>query len=212
MAKEKSKKGKKKGASSKTKPRKTNLMKKYEKETGSNAIWGGAITQGFKDWKKENSKAPRVSRSRKSKKSKSKKSKQKKSKSKKGKKKKSKRSKKSKKKESKKKKSKRKKSTKKSGKECDDKKCPEHGGLKLHGRVFEGTVVSDKMQRTVSVQWPRKQFVPKYERYLLTRSKIKAHNPPCVEAKIGDKVRIAECRPISKTVNFVVIEVLGEEK
>jgi len=94
-------------------------------------------------------------------------------------------------------------------KKCKDKNCPHCAGLKTHGRVFEGVVVSDKMQGTVTVQWPRQRYVPKYERYYKTRSKIKAHNSPCVAAKTGDKVRIAECRPISKTVNFVVVEALN---
>jgi len=37
-------------------------------------------------------------------------------------------------------------------------------------------------------------------------SRITAHNPPCIGAKTGDKVKIAECRPISKTKSFVVVE------
>jgi len=40
------------------------------------------------------------------------------------------------------------------------------------------------------------------------RSRVAAHNPVCINAKIGDKVRIAECRPISKTKAFVIIEVM----
>jgi len=92
---------------------------------------------------------------------------------------------------------------------CGDKNCPYCGRLRTHGRVFEGVVMSDKMQGTVTVQWPRQRYVPKYERYYKTRSKVKAHNPPCVAAKTGDKVRIAECRPISKTVSFVIVEVLA---
>jgi small subunit ribosomal protein S17 len=49
-------------------------------------------------------------------------------------------------------------------------------------------------------------YVPKYMRYERRRSRIHAHNPPCINAKVGDRVKIAECRPISKTVSFVVIE------
>ena len=37
-------------------------------------------------------------------------------------------------------------------------------------------------------------------------SRITAHNPPCLDAQRGDKVKIAECRPLSKTKNFVVVE------
>lgn len=91
---------------------------------------------------------------------------------------------------------------------CDDKKCHVHGNIRLHGRVFEGIVTSDKMQGTVSVTWGRQIKVAKYDRFMKRKSKVKAHNPICIRARVGDKVRIAECRPISKTVNFVVIEVL----
>ncbi|MBN1455027.1 MAG: 30S ribosomal protein S17, partial [Methanomicrobia archaeon] len=38
------------------------------------------------------------------------------------------------------------------------------------------------------------------------QSKIHAHNPPCINAKVGDIVKIAECRPLSKTKSFVVVE------
>lgn len=91
---------------------------------------------------------------------------------------------------------------------CNDVKCPVHGKLRLHGRVFEGIVVSDKMQRTVVVQWDHQAYTHKYERYYSVRSKVSARNPACMGAKQGNKVRIAECRPLAKTVNFVVVEVL----
>ena len=95
-------------------------------------------------------------------------------------------------------------------KDCEDRNCPVHGLLKTHGRVFVGRVVSDKMQGTINVEWERQLLVPKYERYLKRRTRVKAHNPPCFNAKKGDFVQIAECRPISKTVSFVVIEVRNE--
>lgn len=89
---------------------------------------------------------------------------------------------------------------------CNDPKCPFHGHLKTRGRVMEGVVVSDRMQKTVTVAIERLHYVRKYERYERRTSKIHAHNPPCINAKIGDKVRIAECRRLSKTKAFVVIE------
>jgi len=95
---------------------------------------------------------------------------------------------------------------------CGDKKCPFHGNLKCRGRTFTGTVVSAKMHKTVTVEWSWKYFLPKYERYERRRTKIKAHNPKCIDAKEGDIVRISECRPLSKTKNFVVIEKTGKEK
>ncbi|HYD03491.1 MAG TPA: 30S ribosomal protein S17 [Alphaproteobacteria bacterium] len=89
-----------------------------------------------------------------------------------------------------------------------DPKDPFYGSIKLRGRVFTGVVTSAKMQKTVTVEWPRKRFNKKYERFEMRRSKVKAHNPESIDAKEGDTVRIAETRPLSKTKNFVVIEIV----
>jgi small subunit ribosomal protein S17 len=51
-------------------------------------------------------------------------------------------------------------------------------------------------------------YVPKYERYEKRTSTFGAHCPPCIKTKVGDRVRIAECRPLSKMVSFVTIEKL----
>ncbi|ABK15485.1 MAG: 30S ribosomal protein S17 [Methanothrix sp.] len=91
---------------------------------------------------------------------------------------------------------------------CNDPKCPFHGRLPVRGQVLEGIVVSDKMARTVVVMREFKKRITKYERYEKRRSKIHAHNPPCLDAKVGERVRIAECRPLSKTKSFVVVEVM----
>jgi small subunit ribosomal protein S17 len=100
---------------------------------------------------------------------------------------------------------------KKPKKTCKDRNCPFHGELPVRGRVLEGTVVSAKMNKTVIVQRDYLHYVPKYKRYERRRSRIPSHNPPCINAKEGDRVKIAECRPISKTVSFVVIERLEEK-
>ena len=89
---------------------------------------------------------------------------------------------------------------------CNDEKCPFHGKLSVRGRIFEGVVVSDRAKKTVIVQWEYYHYVPKYERYERRKTKVAAHNPLCIDAKKGDIVKIAECRPISKTKSFVVIE------
>ncbi|MDD1742636.1 MAG: 30S ribosomal protein S17 [Methanotrichaceae archaeon] len=91
---------------------------------------------------------------------------------------------------------------------CDDPKCPFHGNLSVRGQVFNCTVVSDKMKNTVVVLREFERKIPKFERFEKRRSKIHAHNPSCIDAKMGEKVRIAECRPLSKTKSFVVVEVL----
>lgn len=94
---------------------------------------------------------------------------------------------------------------------CSDANCPFHGSLKLRGKSFVGTVTASRMQKSAKVMWEGSRFVPKYERFKKTRSNVTAHNPPCVNAKEGDKVKITECRPISKTKHFAIIEVLGKE-
>jgi len=91
---------------------------------------------------------------------------------------------------------------------CEDPKCPWHGKLPVRGRVVEGRVVSTKAQRTAIVEREYFHFIPKYERYERRHSRIVAYKPDCIDVKVGDKVRIAECRPLSKTKHFVVIEVL----
>ncbi|MBT3405710.1 30S ribosomal protein S17 [Candidatus Woesearchaeota archaeon] len=95
---------------------------------------------------------------------------------------------------------------------CEDGHCPFHGSLKLRGRAFTGEVVSDKMTRTVRIVIERRKYVPKYERYIKARTKIVAHNPDCVSAVIGDVVTVKECRPISKTKCFCVIQKDNTEK
>lgn len=95
---------------------------------------------------------------------------------------------------------------------CNDQNCPNHGSLSLRGRTFTGLVVGDRMQKTATVEWQCKRYVPKYERYESRMTRIKAHNPECISAKKGDIVKIIECRPISKTKNFAIVEKIGKEK
>lgn len=95
---------------------------------------------------------------------------------------------------------------KKPKKACEDKNCPFHGALPVRGRVLDGVVVSAKMDKTVVVERNYLLYVSKFKKYERRRSRILSHNPPCVDAKEGDRVTIAECRPVSKTVSFVVVE------
>ena len=80
--------------------------------------------------------------------------------------------------------------------------------IKTRGRTFKGEVMSAKAQKTVTVQWNRRVYISKYDRYLKKRSKVKAHLPEGIDVKEGDTVIIRECRPISKTKKFVVTEVV----
>ncbi|MBN1940610.1 MAG: 30S ribosomal protein S17 [Candidatus Diapherotrites archaeon] len=91
--------------------------------------------------------------------------------------------------------------------QCNDPKCPKHGSLKVRGNVFTGVVKSAKPAKTVIVERILTKYVPKYERYKKTRSKIAAHNPECMAAKEGDTIEIGETRKLSKTKSFVVIKI-----
>ena len=91
---------------------------------------------------------------------------------------------------------------------CEDRNCPFHGSLSVRGRTLDGTVVSDKMGSTVVVGKEYMRKIRKYERYERRTSKLHAHNPPCIGARAGDKVRIMECRRMSKTKTFVVVQKL----
>lgn len=94
---------------------------------------------------------------------------------------------------------------------CEDRNCPFHGTLAIRGRVLEGVVVSAKMDKTVIVRRDFLKYLPKFKRYERRRSHIPAHNPPCLNAAENDRVKIAECRPVSKTVSFVVVEKIEGE-
>ncbi|MFQ6064916.1 MAG: 30S ribosomal protein S17 [Candidatus Bathyarchaeia archaeon] len=100
-------------------------------------------------------------------------------------------------------------SFKKPRKTCDDPNCPFHGTLSTRGRVMEGVVVSARMDKTVVVRRDYLKYKPKFKRYERRHSHIPAHSPPCISVEEGNRVRIAECRPISKTVSFVVVEKTG---
>ena len=76
----------------------------------------------------------------------------------------------------------------------------------MRGRILDGVVVSDHMRGTIVVRRDYHHYVPKYLRYERRHRRIMAHNPPCIEAQVNDTVRIMECRPLSKSVAFVVIE------
>ena len=82
--------------------------------------------------------------------------------------------------------------------------------IRTRGRTFTGIVVEAKMQNTAIVEWPRRKYVTKFERYEKLRTRIKAHN--AIDAKKGDLVKVCECRPISKTKHFTITEKIGHEK
>lgn len=90
----------------------------------------------------------------------------------------------------------------------EDEHCPFFGSLRVRGQVITGKVVSLGMQRSAVVSREHTVYIPKYERYENRTSKIAAHVPAWMEEKLspGQQVTIIECRPISKTKKFVVID------
>jgi len=74
-------------------------------------------------------------------------------------------------------------------------------------RTIIGRVVSDKMDKTVSVAIERLIKHPMYGKYIRRTSKVLAHDASN-ECKPGDRVAIAECKPISKNKSWAVVNVV----
>ena len=91
--------------------------------------------------------------------------------------------------------------------ECDDKNCPFHGNLSVRGKLFEGKVVSTKAKNTIVLQKESPVYFSKFKRYARSKNTLHAYKPSCIEVEEGDSVLTAECRPIAKSVSYVVVEV-----
>lgn len=72
-------------------------------------------------------------------------------------------------------------------------------------RVLQGTVVSDKNDKTVVVKVERRFMHPLFKKTVRRTKNYKAHDAANVK-KVGDQVSIEECRPISKDKRWVVVE------
>ena len=85
--------------------------------------------------------------------------------------------------------------------------CPFYGSLRVRGQIIEGTVSSQGMTDSIVVERETTRYMQKYERYEKRTRRYAAHLPSCIGGvSQGDRVRIMECRPLSKTVKFCVIE------
>jgi small subunit ribosomal protein S17 len=74
----------------------------------------------------------------------------------------------------------------------------------INRKTLEGTVVSDKMNKTVVVLVNRYVKHPKYQKYQKVSKRYKAHDETNT-TKVGDKVTIRECRPVSKDKHFEIV-------
>ena len=95
------------------------------------------------------------------------------------------------------------------GSEIDetDKKNPFNGTLSVRGKLFQGKVIKAKAKDTVVLQKESPTYYSKFKRYARSKNSIHAHVPSNIQVKEGDIVVAAECRPLSKSVSFVVVEV-----
>ncbi len=77
-------------------------------------------------------------------------------------------------------------------------------------RVLLGQVVSDKRDKTVTVLVERRVMHPIYKKFIKRSKRYHAHDEGN-QHKVGDQVRIRECRPISKTKTWEVLGAGGTE-
>lgn len=78
-------------------------------------------------------------------------------------------------------------------------------------KVREGTVVSNKMEKTAVVAVIERVRHPKYGKFMMRTKKLYAHDETN-DVNIGDRVRVMETRPLSKNKNWRIIEVLERAK
>ena len=78
-------------------------------------------------------------------------------------------------------------------------------------KEFVGVVKSDKMDKTIVVAVVNKTLHPLYKKYVTRIKKVKAHDETN-DAKVGDRVRVIECRPISKEKCWKLAEIIERAK
>ncbi len=83
--------------------------------------------------------------------------------------------------------------------------------MKSYKKAYTGTVVSDKMEKTIVVAIKERALHGLYKKYVNRSKKVKAHDERN-EAGIGDTVRVVECRPISKDKCWRLTEIVERAK
>ena len=85
--------------------------------------------------------------------------------------------------------------------------------VKVRGdrKVREGLVVSDKMEKTIVVELEDRVKHPRYSKVIRRTSKVKAHDADGI-AGIGDRVLLAETRPLSATKRWRLVEIVEKAK
>jgi len=78
-------------------------------------------------------------------------------------------------------------------------------------KEFIGIVKSDKMEKTIVVSIETLKLHPLYKKYVKRAKKVKAHDEKN-DAKTGDRVRVIECKPISKDKCWELVEIIERAK
>jgi small subunit ribosomal protein S17 len=81
----------------------------------------------------------------------------------------------------------------------------------INHKVFTGTVVSSKNDKTITVLVTTYKKHPLYSKRVISSKKFRAHDEKN-EAKQGDVVKITECRPLSKSKRFRLLEVVEKSR
>ncbi|WP_281561123.1 30S ribosomal protein S17 [Thalassomonas sp. RHCl1] len=74
-------------------------------------------------------------------------------------------------------------------------------------RTVQGRVISDKMDKSITVLIERRVKHPIYGKFMIRSTKLKAHDETN-QCKAGDVVTIRECRPLSKSKNWTLVDVV----
>jgi small subunit ribosomal protein S17 len=82
---------------------------------------------------------------------------------------------------------------------------------KRNRKTLVGTVVSNKMEKTIVVRIERRKLHPLYKKYITRSKKIKAHDEGNL-CQIGDRVKVIESRPLSKEKRWRLLEILEKAK
>ena len=89
--------------------------------------------------------------------------------------------------------------------ETNSKTAEQSRGLR---KTRVGLVISDKMEKTIVVEYTAGVPHPKFKKIIKRTKKFYAHDEKS-QATVGDKVRITECRPVSKSKRWRLVEVLA---
>jgi len=80
------------------------------------------------------------------------------------------------------------------------------------GRIFQGIVIA-KFPKRITIELERTIYIPKYERYMKKQTRIHARLPEEFrDTKIGDLVKVRECRPLSKIIHFIMTEIVKKSE